>query len=154
MFLSFPQACRPYCQSIWGPGSCRQLSATSAVMRRASLCAGTMTAGASAPWTTHSVIAPRWIWGPWKPVYCKSGIPGIWPTETLRSQVSVFLFCAHSMTVTLPRQQITQRKTKTERPWKQGTVTSDLCNGYSSVQHLGKLYKNDREQHLIPINWN
>lgn len=91
LFPSLPQASRPYCQTIWKPGLCRQLSATSAVMRRASLCAGTMTAGASALWTTHSVIARRWIWGLWKPVCCKSDFPGTRPTKTLRSQVSVFL---------------------------------------------------------------
>lgn len=89
LFLSLLQVFSPYCQSTWGPGLCRQPSATSAVMRRASLCAGTMTAGASAPWTTHTVIAPRWISGLWKPVCWKSEIPGTWPTKTLKSLVSV-----------------------------------------------------------------
>ncbi len=92
LLLSFPQVFRPYCQSTCGPGLCRQLSATSVVMRRASLCVGTMTAGVSAPWTTHSVIAPRWIWRHWNPVCWKSEIRGTWPTKTLRSQVSVSLF--------------------------------------------------------------
>lgn len=89
-FLSLPQVFRPYYQSIWGPGLCRQLSATSVAMRRVSLCAGTVTAGASAPWTTRSVIAPSRIWGLWKPVCWTFEIPGMWPTKTLRSQVSAF----------------------------------------------------------------
>lgn len=91
-FFFLLQVFRPFCQNTWGPGLCRQLSATLVVMRRASLCAGTMTAGASAPRTTHSVIAPRWIWGLWKSVCWKSETPGTWPTKSLRSQVSVFLF--------------------------------------------------------------
>lgn len=62
-FLSLPQVFRQCYQSIWGPGLCRQLSATLVVMRRVSLCVRTMTAGASAPWTTRSVIAPSRIWG-------------------------------------------------------------------------------------------
>lgn len=97
MFLSLPQACRPCCQSIWGPGSCRRLSATSAVMKRVSLCVTTMIAGASAPPTSRSVIALRWIWKLWRPVYCKSEIPGMSPTKTLKSQVGVCFF--YSMAV-------------------------------------------------------
>lgn len=120
LFSSLPQASKPYFQSIWEPGSCRQLWATSAVMRRASLCAGTMTAGASALWTTHSVIALRWIWGLWKPVCCKSDFPGTRPTKTLRSQVSVFLFALvgrlwlshYATSLEEPK------KTKTDKPWR------------------------------------
>lgn len=93
-FLSLPQVFRPYCQSIWRPGLYRQPSATSVVMKRASLCARTTTAGATVPQNTHSVIAPRWIYEPWKPVCWKSGTPGTQPTETLRSRVSVFFLCA------------------------------------------------------------
>lgn len=90
LLLSSLQVSRLYCPSTCGTGLCRQLSATSAVMRRASLCAGTTTAGASVPWTTHSVTAPRWILRLWRPVCWKSEIHGIWPTKTLRSQVSIF----------------------------------------------------------------
>lgn len=70
---------------------CRRPSATSDVTRRANLCAGTMTAGAGAPPTTRSVIAPRRISGPWRPVCCKYEIPGTVPTNTSRSQVGVFI---------------------------------------------------------------
>lgn len=86
--LRVPQVCRPSCQSISRPGSCRPPSATWAATRRASLCARAETAGAAAPPSTRSATAPRWSSEPWRPAWPKSGTPGTQPTGTLRSQVS------------------------------------------------------------------
>lgn len=143
VFLSLPQASRPYCQTIWKPGLCRQLSATSAVMRRASLCAGTMTAGASALWTTHSVIALRWIWGLWKPVCCKSDFPGTRPTKTLRSQVSVFLLVliwslqlSHHHVVRGSSRQRKQRQTGHEHRGQLHPICEMAIHRYTEEQFL------------------
>lgn len=136
-FFFLLQVFRPFCQNTWGPGLCRQLSATLVVMRRASLCAGTMTAGASAPRTTHSVIAPRWIWGLWKSVCWKSETPGTWPTKSLRSQVSVFFFNECDPPTDGKLDPIV-RAADGQR--KRGTIASNPCNWNSSV-HRRAIFK-------------
>lgn len=78
-----------------------------------------------------------------------------------------FPFNTHSMDATLPLtanytllfRSRWPEKTKTERQRKQETITSNPCNGNTSVhrgvilkQHLAKLLENNTEGHLIPIN--
>ena len=85
--LSLLQDFRPFYQTTWGAASSRLPSATSGVIRRESLCAEIMTAGAGAVQISHSATVLNWTWRRWRTVSDRSESHGNDPIKSLRNQV-------------------------------------------------------------------